>query len=269
FAGASYMADMNKAKIPVLHISGWWDGDGIGTKLNWAKMRAFGHKDQWLIYGPWSHAFNTSSRFGDMDYGPDAITDLDLIYLRWFDTWLKNKPAQWGMQPKVRVFVTGANEWRELEDWPDPRSREMTLYLSSEGPANGAASVGELVATAPGEQEPDRYTYNPAGAQIPKELKEVKSFFDLLAGGSTIVKIEPNENDRLVYKTPPMKDAIEIGGAGDLPLYFSANGKETHLFPFLVDRDQEGQLRSRGLPGTIRPLSFYASQNPPPPHPRH
>ena len=252
FAGASYMADMNKAKIPVLHISGWWDGDGIGTKLNWAKMRTLGHKDQWLIYGPWSHAFNTSSRFGDVDYGPDAITDLDLIYLRWFDTWLKNKPAQWGKQPKVRVFVTGANEWRELEDWPDTRSREMTLYLSSEGPANGAASVGELVATAPGEQEPDRYTYNPASAQIPKALKEVKSFSDLLAGSSTVVKIEPNENDSLVYKTPPMKDAIEIGGPIDLDLYFSTSAKDTDFFAFLVDIDEKGEMRTIGIPGKIR-----------------
>jgi uncharacterized protein len=252
FAGSNYMDDMNKVKIPVLHISGWWDGDGIGTKLNWAKMRTLGHKDQWLIYGPWSHAFNTSSQFGGVDYGPDAITDLDLIYLRWFDTWLKNKPVGWGKQPKVRVFVTGANEWRELEDWPDPRSREMTLYMSSEGPANGAESVGELVATAPGEQEPDRYTYNPASAQIPKALKEVKNFFDLLAGGSTVVKIEPNENDRLVYRTPPMKDAIEIGGPIDLDLYFSTSAKDTDFFASLVDIDEIGEMRLIGMPGKIR-----------------
>jgi putative CocE/NonD family hydrolase len=255
---------MNKAKIPVLHISGWWDGDGIGTKLNWTKMQTLGHKDQWLVYGPWSHAFNTNSRFGDMDYGPDAITDLDLIYLRWFDTWLKNKPAQWGKQPKVRVFVTGANEWRELEDWPDPRSREMTLYLSSEGPANGAASVGELVATTPGEQEPDRYTYNPASAQIPNALKEVKSFFDLLAGNSTVVKIEPNENDRLVYKTPPMKDAIEIGGPIDLDLYFSTSAKDTDFFAIVVDIDEKDEMRSIGIPGKIRARYLSGWEKPAP-----
>ena len=59
---------MDKVKIPVLHISGWWDGDGIGTKLNWAKMRSLGNKNQWLIYGPWTHAFNSTSRIGDVDY---------------------------------------------------------------------------------------------------------------------------------------------------------------------------------------------------------
>jgi putative CocE/NonD family hydrolase len=252
FADANFMIDMSKVKIPILHISGWWDGDGIGTKLNWAKMRSLGHKDQWLIYGPWHHAFNTSSRFGDIDYGPDAITDLDSIYLRWFDTWLKNRPVNWDKQPKVRVFVTGANEWRELEDWPDPGSREMMLYLSSEGPANGIGSVGELVAAPPREQEPDRYTYNPAGAQIPKELKAVKDFGDLLAGGSTVVKIEPYEDDLLVYKTPPMSEPIEISGPIDLDLYFSTSAKDTDFFASLVEFDEKGVMRLISLPGKIR-----------------
>jgi uncharacterized protein len=243
---------MNKVKIPVLHISGWWDGDGIGTKLNWAKMRALGDKDQWLIYGPWTHAFNSSSRFGDMDYGPDAVIDLDSIYLRWFDAWLKNKTVQWDKEPKVRVFVTGANEWRELGDWPDQQSREITYYLSSAGPANGSTSVGELVTAAPADQEPDRYTYNPAGVQIPKELKEARSIFDLLAGVSTVVKIEPEENSVLVYKTPAMNDPIEIGGPIELDLYFSTSAKDTDFFASLVDIDEKGVMRIIGIPGKIR-----------------
>jgi uncharacterized protein len=252
FAGANFMTDMGKVRIPILHISGWWDGDGIGTKLNWAKMRALGHQNQWLIYGPWSHAFNSSSRFGDMDYGPDAITDLDSIYLRWFDTWLKNKTVNWDKQPKARVFVTGVNKWRELTDWPDQRSKEVTYYLNSEGPANGLASVGELVASPPKEQEPDRYTYNPAAAQIPKELKGLKNFAEMLAGASTVETIEPHDNDVLVYKTPPMSEPIEIGGPIELDLYFSTSAKDTDFFARVVDVDEKGVMRLIGLPGKIR-----------------
>jgi hypothetical protein len=252
FAGANFMADLNKVKIPILHISGWWDGDGIGTKLNWAKLRALGHQNQWLIYGPWSHAFNTSSRHADMDYGPDAIADLDSIYLRWFDQWLKGKPVKWDQQPKVRAFVTGVNQWRELADWPDPRSGQMTFYLSSEGPANGLTSVGELVAAPPNEQEPDRYTYNPADAEVPKEMKELKDFRDLLAGGSTVVKIEPHENAVLVYKTAPLTEPLEIAGPIELELYFSTSAKDTDFFAAIVDVDEKGEKRLIGLPGKIR-----------------
>lgn len=252
FESASFMADMNKVKIPVLHISGWWDGDGIGTKLNWAKMRALGNKNQWLIYGPWTHLFNTSTRLGDADFGPDAIIDLDSIYLRWFDTWLKDKQVNWDKQPKVRAFVTGANEWRELGDWPDSRSREMTLYLSSRGPANGIASVGELVATAPKTQAPDHYTYDPAAAEIPAQLKKVKDFAGLLAAGSTVVKIDPADKAVLVYRTSPMSEPLEIGGPIELDLHFSTSAKDTDFFAGVVDIDEQGTMRAIGLPGKIR-----------------
>src|SRR6185436_7655620 len=252
FKSASFMADMNKVKIPVLHISGWWDGDGIGTKMNWAKMRALGNKNQWLIYGPWTHLFNSSTRLGDTDFGPDAIIDLDSIYLRWFDTWLKDKQANWEKQPKVRAFVTGVNEWRELGDWPDSRSQEMTLYLSSRGPANGIASVGQLVPVAPKTQAPDRYTYDPAAAQIPAELKNVKDFGGLLAAASTVVKIDPGDVDLLLYKTSPMTEPLEIGGPIQLELHFSTNAKDTDFFASLVDIDEQGTMRVIGLPGKIR-----------------
>jgi uncharacterized protein len=252
FESAMFMADMNKIKIPILHISGWWDGDGIGTKLNWAKMRALGHKNQWLIYGPWTHLFNSSTRLGDVDFGPDAIIDLDSIYLRWFDTWLKNKQANWEKQPRVRAFVTGANEWRELGDWPDSRSQEMTLYLSSRGPANGIASVGELVAVAPKTQPPDRYTYDPAAVQIPAELKKVKNFGDLLGAASTVVKIDPSEKAVLLYKSSPLTEPLEIGGPIELDLHFSTNAKDTDFFAGVVDIDEQGTMRAIGLPGKIR-----------------
>jgi putative CocE/NonD family hydrolase len=251
-AGASFMADMGKVKIPVLHISGWWDGDGIGTKLNWARLQSLGHKDQWLIYGPWTHAFNTKPNFKDVDYGPAVVLELDSVYLRWFDTCLKGKQAKWTEQPKVRAFVTGANEWRELTDWPDPRSKEMTLYFSSNGPANGVTSFGELVAAPPREQEPDRYTYNPAGVQIPKELKELRNFADLLSGGETIVKIEPQQNDVLVYKSAPMTEPLEIAGPIEVDLYFSTTAKDTDFFAALVDIEETGVMRRIGLPGTVR-----------------
>ena len=252
FDGAALAPDMNKVKIPVLHISGWWDGDGIGTKLNWTKLRTLGRTNQWLIYGPWTHLFNSSTRLGDVDYGPEAIIDLDSIYLRWFDTWLKDKQVNWEKQPRVRAFVTGINEWRELDDWPDSRSRETTLYLSSRGPANGVASVGELVATAPKIQPPDRYTYDPATVQIPAELKNVKNFGDLLAAVTSVVKIDPSEKAVLLYRTSPLSAPLEIGGPIDLDLYFSTNAKDTDFFAGVVDIDEQGVMRAIGLPGKIR-----------------
>ncbi len=259
FAGMSFMPDMGKINIPIMHISGWWDSDGIGTKLNWGRMRELGHKDQWLIYGPWTHRFNATSRLKDVDYGPDAIMEIDSIYLRWFDHWLKGKNVYWNKQPKVRVFVTGANRWMELEDWPDPKSKEMSLYLSADGPANGKTSLGELKPDAPRDQEPDRYTYNPAIAVIPQELRDMKDIFEL---GSTEVKFEPHENDVLIYKTDAAAAEYELGGPIELDLYFSTSAKDTDFFASLVDIDEKGIIKVIGLPGKIRARYISGWENP-------
>jgi len=189
---------------------------------------------------------------GDVDYGPDAIMDLDSIYLRWFDTWLKNKQVNWEKQPKVRVFVTGINQWRELADWPDARSREMTLFLSSSGRANGIASVGELVTAAPKTQTPDQYTYDPAKVEISKEMKNIKDFGDLLASASTVVKMDPKENSVLIYRTAPMSEPLEIGGPIELDLHFSTSARDTDFFASIVDIDEKGTMRAIGIPGKIR-----------------
>jgi uncharacterized protein len=249
FAGANFMPDMKKIKIPILHISGWWDGEGIGAKLNWATMRTLGHQDQWLIYGPWGHSVNTSSRVRGVDYGPNAVIEMDSIYLRWFDQWLKGKPVKWREQPKARIFVTGANEWRALEDWPDPRSKQMSLYLSSQGPANSSASVGELRNEPPKEEEPDRYTYNPAGVEIPEEIEESA---DIVLRESALVRIKSSDQDVLVYKTAPMTESLEIGGPIELDLYFSTSARDTDFFAYLVDIDEQNVMRAIGLPGKIR-----------------
>jgi predicted acyl esterase len=51
------------------------------------------------------------------------------LSVRWFDQWLKQKQVGVEDIPKVQVFVTGANEWRNLTDWPDRNAKAVNLYL--------------------------------------------------------------------------------------------------------------------------------------------
>ena len=248
FGAANFMADLKKVRIPALHISGWWDGDGIGTRLNWAAMRKLGRTNQWLIYGPWTHAFNSASRLGDVDYGPAAILELDSVYLRWFDTWLKGKQVGLDKTPRVRVFVTGENRWMDLDDWPAGASRESVLYLSSDGPANHHNSVGKLVpARPPAGQEPDRYTYNPARATIPKDLGNMDT-----SEASTVVKFEPDDQDSLIYKTEPLAAPLIMTGPVDIELFIASSAVDTDFHATVVDIDEKGEMRAIGRGGKIR-----------------
>lgn len=248
--GWNYQADLSKVRIPALHISGWWDGDGIGTKTNWQYMSRTPNREQYLIYGPWTHAFNTSAKMGDWDFGAGAILELDSVYLRWFDTWLKGKNARLTEKlPKVQVFVTGANEWRFYDGWPDSKSTEKSLYLSSEGPANGDSSMGQLVDTPPAKQAPDRYLYNPADVTIPDALK---STGEGLPEPDLKVTIEPENESVLVYRTPPLPSPLEVGGPVQAELFFSSTAEDCDLFVSVVDVDPKGVMRQVGMGGKIR-----------------
>lgn len=248
--GWNYQADMSKITIPALHISGWWDGDGIGTKMNWQIMSGTSNQHQFLIYGPWTHAFNTTSKIGDWDFGSGAILELDSVYLRWFDTWLKGKQAKLDQKlPKVQVFVTGANEWRHYDGWPDSKSTQKSFYLSADGPANGDSSVGQLVDAPPAKQAPDRYLYNPADVTLPKSLKTTG---EGMPEPDLKLTIEPEDEGVLVYKSAVLGGPLEVGGPIQAELFFSSTAEDCDLFVAVVDVDPQGTMRQVGLGGKIR-----------------
>lgn len=68
--------------IPAFHQSGWFDGDAIGTKLNYQAIRKPGLNNQKMTVGPWGHTDRASRRIGDKDFGSEAIVDLQRDYLR-------------------------------------------------------------------------------------------------------------------------------------------------------------------------------------------
>jgi putative CocE/NonD family hydrolase len=249
FKGFNFQSDLARVEIPALHISGWWDGDGIGTKMNWRIMADAGKTNQYLIYGPWTHAFNTSSRLGDVDYGDGAILELDSLYLRWFDTWLKGMAVGLDkVQPKVKVFVTGANEWRSFTAWPDPKAKATTFYFGlPSGGAVGTGSKGTLTQSPPSSTRVATYTYDPRAVQVPDALSK-----DLdMSGGSTQVKLKKGEQV-LVYRSAPMKQALDIGGPISVDLHFKTNVKDTDFFASIVDVHPDGKMYLIGLPGKIR-----------------
>jgi predicted acyl esterase len=62
--------------IPVFHQSGWFYGDGVGTKLNYLAVAASGRGNQKLTVGPWDHTDTASRLVDNRDYGAEADVDL-------------------------------------------------------------------------------------------------------------------------------------------------------------------------------------------------
>jgi uncharacterized protein len=100
---------LGQIDAPTLAIGGWHDYFLRGTVRTY--LNVSGPKR--IVVGPWGH--------GD-------APPLDELR-RWFDVWLRadgELPAT-----KARLFITGAEEWREFEDWPQP---EPTAWNPLEAP---------------------------------------------------------------------------------------------------------------------------------------
>jgi len=157
-----FFQHLDKVNIPVFHQSGWFDGDGIGSKLNYARMTALGHANQKLTLGPWGHTDTATRMHGKHDFGPQALRDLPRDYLRWFDYWLKGVDNGVLKEPLVSIFVMKSNKWLYGPKYPLPQTRFEKWYLASGGKANTSLGDGKLMREPPPKDSPaDRYSYDP------------------------------------------------------------------------------------------------------------
>src|SRR5439155_3194625 len=155
-----YQNRMHEIDLPILHISGWYDDEQVGTPLNFRLMTGHAASTQQLLMGPWGHAINTAQKLGEVDFGPEALIDLDGYRADWLDTVLgRGEPKE---QAPVRIFVMGANVWRDEGEWPLARTRFTEYFLHSGGTANSRLGDGTLSTEVPADQPADAYTYHPA-----------------------------------------------------------------------------------------------------------
>jgi hypothetical protein len=162
WAQADFLNKLRDVNIPAFHQSGWFDGDGIGTKLNYLQMKEYGHANQKLTIGPWGHTDTASRKLGDRDFGPQAIIDLQRDYLRWFDYWLKGVDNGITKEPLVSIYVMGTNQWLHGNSYPLPETKFRKLYFSGAGKANTSKGDGRLTFDEPpAGAHPDKYLYDP------------------------------------------------------------------------------------------------------------
>lgn len=254
WAPANFLDRLADASIPVFHQSGWFDGDGIGSKLNYLKMASHGHPHQKLVLGPWGHSDQAHRMVGDRDFGPEAILDLSTLYLRWLDHWLKGTDNGIEREPLVSLFVMGANKWLHGDKYPLPEAKFEKWYLTSGGKANTSKGDGRLTREPPtADTPPDRYTYDPAdptphpdfyeepeeagGEQKIRSVEEKKQEAEAFHEKTTQAR-----SDILVYVSEAFTEPYTFAGPLSAVLYASSSAKDTDWFVRLMEVEESGKL---------------------------
>jgi putative CocE/NonD family hydrolase len=232
----------DKITVPALNVGGWHDIFMGGTIRNYLGMRARGASDsaragQRLLIGPWHHTLPFNSLVGQVDYGfrsgPVAI-DYDGNQLRWFDHWLKGADNGVGKDASVRLFVMGANEWREYKEWPIPAAETRRYYLHSRGKANSAYGDGALSTDVPEHEPADSFLYNPLNP-VPTAGGGLCCYPNAQMGGAVDQSMVEHRSDVLVYSTAPLAEDLEVVGPVSVTLYASSSATDTDFTAKLVD----------------------------------
>ena len=225
-------------KVPALHVAAWYDLFQAGSLRNYEGIRDHGGSDaarkgQQLVVVIGGHA-GPGPKVGDVDFGPNAKEPADEWELQYYDYLFKGVHNQFADGKPVKIFVMGANEWREEDDWPLARAKSTKYFLHSGGRANSGRGNGTLSTTTPGKETPDQYVYDPANP-VPTVGGPLCCEPRRWEPGPRDQRGVEARDDVLVYSTPPMAEDTEVTGPVSLELYAKSSAVDTDFTAKLVD----------------------------------
>jgi uncharacterized protein len=203
---------LERANIPIFLVSGWYDIFLEPAVEQYEKLVARGCKVA-LTLGPWQH-------LGTSD--PRVVKDtFDM-----FDTHLAGRDVESATKSPVRVFVTGAREWRDLQVWPPP-SVPHNFFLSA-----GKKLFKDL---PPPDVADSTFIFDPSN---PTPSVGMSILFDTTA--ITEDTALASRADVVTFTTEPLEEDLEIFGRPWIEICHSSDNPHADLFARLSDVNEKG-----------------------------
>ncbi|HEV2377957.1 MAG TPA: CocE/NonD family hydrolase [Streptosporangiaceae bacterium] len=241
-----YQHRITEVDVPVLHVSGWYDDEEVGTPANFAAMVAAGRAGQRLLMGPWGHAVNTAPTLGEVDFGPGAVIDMDACVTGFLDEHVRGRQPAAPAAP-VRIFVMGANEWRDAQTWPPADATTTVWHFSSGGRANSRFGDGRLAEEAvTDEQPPDEWTHDPT-----RPVPFITGQSSAQIGGPDDYLGVEGRGDVLVYTSEPLTQPLEAIGPVTVVAHVDTSAADTDVTAKLLDV-HPGGFTQRLCDGMVR-----------------
>ncbi|MBZ5649152.1 MAG: CocE/NonD family hydrolase [Acidobacteriia bacterium] len=229
--------------VPILHVVAWYDIFQGGSLRNYIGIKAHGgseaaRRGQHLFVTIGGHA-GGGRKIGDIDFGPAAAEfDENDITLNWYDYLLKGVQNEFAGKP-VKIFVMGANQWREEDDWPLARAQSTKYFLHSSKSANSLRGDGSLSTVPPRSETADHYVYDPSNP-VPTVGGPLCCDSAHLPPGPRDQRAVEARDDVLIYSTPAFTQDTEVTGPVSFELFAQSSAVDTDFTAKLVDVGPDG-----------------------------
>ncbi|MBD3374754.1 CocE/NonD family hydrolase [candidate division KSB1 bacterium] len=223
--------------VPALHVHGYWDQEDIyGAPAVYTAIETHdtNNNRNFFAAGPWYHGqhFKEGTTLGSLDFDQDTAKRFRQEVLEPFLRHFLHGDLSKTIAP-VTVFETGANRWREFDQWP-PGEPNSSLYLQPEGGLGFSAPLAESSATSfvsdPAKPVPyaPRPTWTPDYGNPPT----IAAWQRWLVEDQRFVDGRP---DVVTWVSEPLEEALTIRGPVTAELFASTTGQDADWVVKLID----------------------------------
>jgi putative CocE/NonD family hydrolase len=241
----------------VMTVGGWYDNEDLFGALGTYQSIERQNPGIFnvLVMGPWFHggwARSDGDWLGTAYFGQKTAQYYrEHFELPFFNYFLKDK-GDISQIKEVNVFDTGADEWKDFQNWSPQVSTDTPLYLQ----ANGKLSFTKQTGGARGAAY-DEYVSDPMNP-VPYTQKITLNYpRDFMTEDQRFAAARP---DVLVYQTDPLTDDITVAGSIKPQLYVSSSGTDSDFVVKLIDvfpddyrYPETGNKLPNGQPERVKP----------------
>ena len=220
-----------RIKMPILTITGHYDGDQPGAFTYYKRHMQYGTADakanHYLIVGPWDHAGTRTPKreVGGLKFGEASVLDLNKLHTEWYDWTMKGGKKPEFLKKRVAYYVVGegAENWKYADSLETISNEKRTLYLSSNGSAESVFQSGALSESAGGGAAGDKWTYDPLDTR-PGDAEP-----DDDAGLISQWAVLNTFGNGAIYHSKAFAEATEVTGFLKLTIWLTMDVPDTDL----------------------------------------
>ena len=265
-------AQFQKIALPILTITGQYDGDELGAltfyRDHMANALPEARAKHFLVIGPWDHAGTRTptDEVGGVKFGAAAIVDLNDLHRQWYDWTMRNGGKPDFLKNQVAYYLiaagnSGANgEWKYADDFATLIANPKTFYLEADvGLGNSVFRSGFFHESHPKEPEgmivPGKFVYDPLDTSRGENVEGVEPS-EKTAGIDQKYALSIG-NDGLVYHGEPLRDETALVGCPAVSLWVSIDTPDVDLSVDLYEIQPDGT--SIALWSDLRRLRYRES----------
>jgi putative CocE/NonD family hydrolase len=223
--------DYKRIQIPILTITGHYDGDQPGAFTYYKRHMQYGNSEakqnHFLIIGPWDHAGTRTPRreVAGLKFGEASVLDLNNLHVEWYDWTMKGGKKPEFLKKRVAYYVVGAGaeNWKYADSLESISSETRTLYLGSNGNAESVFRSGTLSEKPGAAAAADKWTYDPLDTR-PGDA-EVEDD----AGLTSQRDVMNTYGNGAIYHSEPFAESTEVTGFLKLNIWLAMDVPDTDL----------------------------------------